>query len=169
MFRSVFYRDFSHFQDQCRCCLFLQSADEEQHVRAFLETSDTVLSWHPKQDAILLFLPLHLPYGKFICVYSMRVWLTVCFDTVAVFLGVRRAVLCFWAQVDIRLTDIGGDSSTVAYGNRLLTAKTWHQRKQVSQAWHSVLLRGLRDRLSAYNGIITPIMSTIIPDKGEES
>ncbi len=75
----------------------------------------------------------------------------------------------FWAQVDIRLTDIGGDSSTVAYGNRLLTAKTWHQRKQVSQAWHSVLLRGLRDRLSAYSGIITPITSTIIPEKGVES
>lgn len=28
------------------------------------------------------------------------------------------------AQTDNHLTDIGGDSSTVAYGNRLLTAKT---------------------------------------------
>lgn len=31
-----------------------------------------------------------------------------------------------WVLDDIRLTDIGGDSSTVAYGNRLLTIKTWH-------------------------------------------
>lgn len=30
----------------------------------------------------------------------------------------------FTAQADIRLTDIRGDGSTVAYGNRLLTAKT---------------------------------------------
>lgn len=75
----------------------------------------------------------------------------------------RRSV--FWAQVDIRLTDNGGDSSAAAYGNRLLTAKTWHQRKQVSQAWHSVLLRGLRQRLSAYGGIITPITSGVIPDR----
>lgn len=30
-----------------------------------------------------------------------------------------------------------------------------------------MLLRGLRDRLSAYSGIITPITSTLIPDKGE--
>lgn len=72
-------------------------------------------------------------------------------------------------QADIHLTDIRGDSSTVAYGNRLLTAKTWHQRKQVSQAWHSVFLRELRDRLSAYSEIITPITGTLIPDKGEGS
>lgn len=30
-----------------------------------------------------------------------------------------------------------------------------------------MLLRGLRDRLSAYSGIITPITSTLIPEKGE--
>lgn len=107
--------------------------------------------------------PVGLLYGKFICVYSMGACHCHCVSGCAPW----RTV--FSAQADIRLTDIGGDSSTVAYGNRLLTAKTWHQRKQVSQAWHSVLLRGLRDRLSAYSGIITPITSTLIPDKGEGS
>lgn len=99
-----------------------------------------------------------------ICWYSMAecMSLSMCF-------WVHRTALSLQTGADIHLTDIRGDSSTVAYGNRLLTAKTWHQRKQVSQAWHSVLLRGLRDRLSAYSGIITPIRSTLIPDKGERS
>lgn len=36
----------------------------------------------------------------------------------------RRTVLSLPAQTDNQLTDIRGGSSTVAYGNRLLTAKT---------------------------------------------
>lgn len=99
----------------------------------------------------------------FVC----KVWMHVCHCHCVSGCALWRTV--FSVQADIHLTDIGGDSSTVAYGNRLLTAKTWHQRKQVSQAWHSVLLRGLRDRLSAYSGIITPITSTLIPEKGEGS
>lgn len=141
---------------------------------SFLDTSYTVLSWHPKHNMTLLFLLkcVCICFIKFICVYSMGVcvyeWLCM-FRHCCCVSGCVPWRNVFWAQVDIRLTDIGGDSSTVAYGNRLLTAKTWHQRKQVSQAWHSVLLRGLRDRLSAYSGIITPITTTIIPDKGEGS
>lgn len=99
--------------------------------------------------------------------FACEVWMHVC--NCHYVSGCALWCTVFSVQADIHLTDIGGDSSTVAYGNRLLTAKTWHQRKQVSQAWHSVLLRGLRDRLSAYSGIITPITSALIPEKGEES
>lgn len=174
MYVCVYRHDFSHFKHYCRFCCVPQSADEELYVGAFLVTSYTVLSWHPKQDVNLLFLLqcvcICFMASLFVCTVWVYEWLCVC-----VFCHCRCVSGCvlrrtvFWAKVDIRLTDIGGDSSTVAYGNRLLTAKTWHQRKQVSQAWHSVLLRGLRDRLSAYSRIITPITSTIIPDKGEGS
>lgn len=118
-------------------------------------------------------------HESFVLVSALSLWEIVCtvcvYEWLCVFCHCRGVSGCapcrtvFWGQVDTLLTDIGGDSSTVAYGNRLLTAKTWHQRKQVSQAWQSVLLRGLRDRLSAYSGIITPITRTIIPDKGEGS
>lgn len=173
MFRTTFDRhDLSHFKDHCRYCCILKPADQDRHVRPFLETGCTLLSCQTGCDSFVLTpVCLHLLYAKCICVYSMGACV---YGWLCVFCHCRCVSGCapwrtvFWAQVDIRLTDIGGDSSTVAYGNRLLTAKTWHQRKQVSQAWHSVLLRGLRDRLSAYSGIITPITGTIIPDKGDQ-
>lgn len=112
---------------------------------------------------------LNLFYVKLVCTVREYACMSdcACVHFVTVFSGCVPWRTVFWAKVDIRLSDIGGDSSTVAYGNRLLTAKIWHQRKQVSQAWHSVLLRGLRNRLSAYGWIIKPITNTIISNKEE--
>lgn len=154
---------FSHSKDPCRFCSILSVSRWGTACQGL--SGEPVLPWHPYQDVILYFILLYLLY---LCLHysCMR-------DCMSLSLQ-----LCFWVctvadcvsehRVDIHLTDIGGDRSAVAYGNRLLTAKTWHQRKQVSQAWHGVLIRGLRDRLSTYRVIITPIMSTIIPDKGVE-
>lgn len=61
-------------------CLSLQTADEEQHVSAFLELSYTVLTWRPNQDVILCsyFGHMHLRYASFICVYSIGMSDCVC-------------------------------------------------------------------------------------------
>lgn len=119
-----YYRhDFSHNKDNCRCCCILQSADEEQHIKAFLETSYTVLSSQKDCDFFFLHQSVCFIANLFVC----TVWVHACHCHCVSGRAPWRTV--FSAQADIRLTDIGGDSSTVAYGNRLLTAKTWHQRK----------------------------------------
>lgn len=159
------WHEFSQLKDHCRSChILIKSCMSGPFWRQATLSSDNISNrmWF---QCLYSTVSAFVIWKVYLCVQfgCMHVWVTacVCFSLSLCFwlCASRRTV--FWAKVDIRLTDIGGDSSTVAYGNRLLTAKTWHQRKQVSQAWHSVLLRGLRDRLSAYGGIIKPITSTI--------
>lgn len=98
MFRAMFNRH-ERSQGHCRYCCILKPADQDQHVRPFLET-------HPKQDVILLFLLQCVCICFMPNVFVCTVWVhactsdCVCSVTVAVFLGVRRGVLCS----ELRLT-----------------------------------------------------------------